>query len=40
VARQIGQWGPSKSAGTPRDVFDDSRHLKAKVLAKQQIVTG
>ncbi|PRY41404.1 M15 family metallopeptidase [Umezawaea tangerina] len=40
VARKIGQWGPGKSAGTPRDVFDETRHLMAKVLAKQQITTG
>jgi hypothetical protein len=40
VARKIGQWGPSKAAGTPRDVFDQSRHLTARVLAKQQIATG
>jgi hypothetical protein len=40
VARKIGQWGPSRAAGTPRDVFDESRRAPAKVLAKQQIATG
>jgi hypothetical protein len=40
VAHKITQWGPSKSAGTPPDVFDESRHLQARVLAKHQIATG
>lgn len=40
VARKIEKWGPSKSAGTPRDVFAEARRATAKVLAKQQIATG
>ncbi|HUQ58913.1 M15 family metallopeptidase [Lentzea sp.] len=40
VARKIAQWSPGKAAGTPRDVFDESRRRPAKVLAERQIATG
>jgi hypothetical protein len=40
VAHKIAQWGPSTSAGTPRDVFDASRQAVSKALSNQQIATG
>ncbi|MFD5829338.1 M15 family metallopeptidase [Lentzea sp. NPDC060358] len=40
VARKIAQWSPGKAAGTPRDVFDESRRRPARVLAERQIATG